>query len=59
MADEHPLEGFTQTDSRYGVYREVRFSDGILTVEIRSEYDTETQHYRLTEVEQRWVEVQA
>jgi len=61
VADEHPLEGFTESDQSNGDRREVSITDGILTVEIRdlNSYDSVTRHYRLTEVEQRWVEVQA
>lgn len=59
MADEHPLDGFTGSDNRYAERREVTVSGDILTVETRTESDTTARHYRLVEVQQQWIEVQA
>ena len=63
MSDNDILDGFTATDDYQGGRRSVTVADGVLTLEFRRDHgDTyseasETKHFRLTEVEQRWVEV--
>lgn len=61
MAD-HILDGFSASDTRYGARRDVAFdaNDEVLTVTVRDiNGDYEERHFRLTEVVQRWIEVEA
>lgn len=63
MSDNDLLNGFNATDDHEGGKRTVTVTDGVLTVEFRRDGDdmyyggAKTKHYRLVEVEQRWVEV--
>ena len=63
MSDTEILDGFRATDEYHGGKRQVIVSDGVLTVSYFRDSSeqyfeaNEVKHYRLTEVEQRWVEV--
>ncbi|WP_367128271.1 hypothetical protein [Saccharothrix sp. HUAS TT1] len=59
MAD-HILDGFSGNDELHGGQRNVTFDSdaAVITVYVRDrDGDSREQHFRLTEVEQRWVEV--
>lgn len=58
--DLWPISGFTASDHYEGGTRSVSINgvDGVLTVTLRSAHgDFTLKHYRLVEVEQRWVNV--